>query len=211
MNMKTLAPIVIAVVFATSCVPGLLNKYRRGASDQPQLSAETLPANAASEPTTTRSGAFGQTAKPQPQSIVAINDRTFRFNISESDVWDGALNVLLQNYALTIIDRDSGVITTEWDSYFNDRTVYRNKVSMRIRKQGFRSAEVTIHNNLERLQDAAQAGSVGAIWLPSKDDSREIGRIVRNMAIALGQQVPQLPGNLAASDVLNDAPEAPVQ
>jgi hypothetical protein len=135
---------------------------------------------------------------PARATIYAVDKQTFRFALREGDVWDSALNVLLRNYNLTVIDKQSGIISTEWDSFYLNGAVYRNKLSMRISRSGS-GVDMLVHNNVERLRDAAQAaGTVGAVWLPAPDPANEVGRIVQNMALMLGQPPPVLPPSAVA-------------
>jgi hypothetical protein len=218
--------IVTAVVTASSlvaCVPSHLAKYRK---DQPQKQggAETAstsrddglspsPADAfAPMPSPSREkSSTGRQARddaPPRASIYAVDKQTFRFSLRENDVWDSVLNVLLRNYNLTIVDKASGIVTTEWDTYYLSNAVYRNKVSVRVFKSSWNSVDVTVHNNVERLRDASQAaGTVGAVWLPSDDPANEVARVVQNMALVLNQPPPVLPPNMAvAKDVSKEQP-----
>ena len=130
---------------------------------------------------------------PPRATIYAIDKSTYRFTLREPEVWDAALNVLLRNYNLTIVDRSSGIIATEWDSYYLDRAVYRNKLSLRVAR-GSGGVDMTIRNSVERLRDASEAaGAVGAVWLPTTDPGNEVVRIVQNMAILLNQPPPVVP------------------
>lgn len=135
-----------------------------------------------------------------PASIFALDGNTFRFQLSFGRVWNSALDVLLENYNLNIVDRKSGVITTEWDSFYLDSKVYRNKVSLRIKKLAYNMVDVTIHNSVETLQSVG-AGGVSSAWLPHPKSSEEMGRLVHNMAINLGQPRPVLPNEMIATSV----------
>lgn len=128
---------------------------------------------------------------PPRATIYAVDADTFRVNVREGEVWDAALSVLMHNYSPTVIDRASGIFSTEWDSYFLNGGVYRNKVSVRLVRAGPGATDLIIHNNVEHLRDGSQAGgAVGAVWLPTTDPANEIGRIVQNMALVLGQPPP---------------------
>ena len=148
---------------------------------------------------TRRSSEDSASKRRERPSIYAIDEKTFRFSLASDDVWDAAINVLMRNYNLTIVDKDSGVITTEWDTFFLEQEVFRNKVSLRIQRTSRASADVMIHNSVEKLSNGANAGAVGAIWLPHQDTANESHRIVRNMAILLNQPPPYIPGGNVAS------------
>lgn len=198
-----LVTIALVAGLGTACLPSNLDKYRKksgsdgapGGAEDPMLprskDAEELAdkrRKPASPPTDPRARA----------TIYAVDKHTYRFALREPDVWDTVINVLLRNYNLTIVDRASGVITTEWDSFFLDKEVYRNRLSLRVVKTGRDQVEMTVHNNVERLRDASQAtNTVGAVWLPAEDRGNEVARIVQNMALLLNQPPPVLPPDSA--------------
>lgn len=193
------------------CIPEHLKKYQHdtpvsaksNSSSQASTSAESSSASTASG-NSDKSAAVRD--EPQRATIYALDKQTFRFAVNENDVWESALNVLLRNYNLTIVDKTSGVITTEWDTYYLNGAVYRNKVSVRVGKTSRSQIDVTIHNNVERLKDASQAasGTVGAVWLPADDVANEVARLVQNMALVLNQPPPVLPPNMNGSAVARD-------
>ena len=145
-----------------------------------------------------------QMGVPLRATIYAVDTQTFHLSLKEEDVWDSLLNVLMRNYNLNVVDRTSGIVTTEWDSFYLNQIVYRNKVSVRVRKLGRSQVEMIVHNNVEKLQDGSSAGTVGAIWLPAGDNQKEVGRIVQNVAILLNQPPPTLLPGMLATDA--DAP-----
>jgi hypothetical protein len=194
--MKTLIFMTLAVAMS-ACLPQQLQKYRNGGK-----SAGVEPQDPMLAPSKDRAPASASKAGASPQraTIYAIDKQTYRFQIKDNEVWDSLLNVLLRNYNLTIVDRQSGIITTEWDSYYLKNEVFRNRVSVRLNRSSYSSVDVTMHNNVEKLRDAAQAaGTVGAVWLPAEDQAGEIARIVQNVALVLNQPPPVLPPNTAVA------------
>ena len=190
------------VGLGSSCIPAHLQKYRRGGAG---------PTPAMNNGSDSDKAMF---AKPQQKATVdsktqatiyAIDDQTYRFLLKSEDVWDTALSVLLKNYNLTIVDKNSGIVTTEWDSFYLNNKVYRNKISMRVRRISWNQVDVTIRNNVERLHDATEAaGSLGTVWLPSDDIAGETARIVQNMALVLNQPPPILPPGTAVAKERHD-------
>lgn len=194
-----------AAVILAGCLPARLAKYQKnnsGKTGQPAADANSGYSSS------TKAAKAKPKSKSSRSSIYAIDKRMFRFALKEDDVWDSALSVLLRNYNVTIVDRKSGIITTEWDSFYLNTAVYRNKISLRIARTNYNTTDVTIHNNVERLRDASQAaGAVGAVWLPSEDEAGEVARVIQNMALLLNQPPPVLPPGMAlAKDVMGDTP-----
>ena len=193
--------IVFGLVFSTSLLTlGCIPFHKRSPSETNQAGAEQDLLNPLGEidsgrpaPTLSRSSNSRNQA-----SIAALDSKTYRISLKEEEVWDALLSVLMRNYNLVVVDKQAGVITTEWDSYYVNQTVYRNKLSVRMRKPSRQFLELSLHNNVEKLQDGAAAGTVGAVWLPADDQDKEAGRVVQNLAIVLNQPVPTMhPGYVA--------------
>ena len=180
-----------SLALVCACIPVNLKKYRNQdykLQPTPDIIDNSFYPGAGSEAGDPRSKAL-----PPRASIYAIDADTFRVNLRDGEVWDAALSVLMHNYSPAVIDRASGIFSTEWDSYFLNGSVYRNKVSVRLVRAEPGTTNLIIHNNVEHLRDASQAGgAVGAVWLPTTDPANEIGRIVQNMALVLGQPPPML-------------------
>ena len=135
-------------------------------------------------------------------------ENLFRFLLAEKNVWNAAINVLMRNYNLNIVNQNVGVLTTEWDSFYLKNEVYRNKISVRVRRSSYGIVDVTIHNNVEKLRDASQAaGTIGAVWLPAKDEAKEISRLLQNMALVLNQPPPIFPPGMDVAKGLSDGKE----
>lgn len=217
-NLRNFIPVALVSVSFTACMPSHLAKYRKESADKQDRSEQTdqgdmmqpTSADIASPPSSMRdksrdantAGSRDATGKEAQQraSIYAIDKQTYRLTLKENEVWDSVLNVLLRNYNLTIVDKASGIVTTEWDTFYLNNGVYRNKVSVRVFKSSWNTVDVTVHNNVERLRDASQAaGTVGAVWLPSDDPANEVARVIQNMALVLNQPPPVLPPNAAVA------------
>lgn len=215
MNTRLYGVIGLGLIGLGACLPAHLAKYRKekgegSSASAPQGAPLSIqdPLVGSGPPASLAPPAQSATAPSQARAepvrgaatIYAVDRQIFRFALREGDVWDAALNVLLRNYNLTIVDRQSGIITTEWDSFFLKGAVYRNKVSLRVSRSNWNNVDVMIVNNVERLRDAAQAaGTVGAVWLPADDPAGESSRIIQNMALVLNQPPPQLPPNSAVA------------
>ncbi len=193
-----------------ACLPSHLKKYQEPVSNKDALQEpttdialvgkqgdETMVAEAKEAP---KPAVVAPAVRP---TIIAINKNTYQFSLPDDQVWDSLLAVLLKNYNLTLISREQGLVTTEWDSYQLGDLVYRNKVSARLQKAGRRGCELTVHNNVERLSDEQPQQN---LWLPGDDGNDEGLRIVKNIAILLRQPPPQTtPPNIAKEVVPEDS------
>lgn len=184
----------------SACMPSHLAKYQKKDVTPSQSSSRfaSSPDNSTNSSSRESAGDLSKQNRPEKATIYAVDRQTYRFTLKEDDIWDSALQVLLKNYNLTIVDRTSGIVTTEWDTFYIRSAIYRNKVSMRVRRLSRDIVEVTIRNNVERLQDGSAAGTVGAVWLPGEDPGNEVVRVVQNMALALNQPPPVIPPDQVA-------------
>lgn len=178
---------IIAVMAVAGCSSRLIERKSEQVSNQPMPHFDEIVPSIAPMGAPLLSGK----KTSQRPSVYALDQQTFRFQIPKEQVWDAALNVLLKNYNLNIVNEDSGVVTTEWDTFFLDSSVYRNKVSLRVRRITRKATDVTVLNNIERLQDGSEGRAmIGAVWLPTEDVADEMKRIIQNMSLALNQPLP---------------------
>lgn len=136
---------------------------------------------------------------PNQATIYPVDGQTFRFQMHDEKVWNAVIDVLMRNYNLTVVDRKSGVITTDWDSFYLDKKVYRNRVSIRVSRQSWGQSNLSIVNNLEVLQNGAAKTEIDAVWLPAEAENSESARIIQNMASLLNQPHPTLPPSMKLS------------
>ena len=195
---------LILGISQVGCVRDLLNKYQSPSASRSQQARQEQTRKSPAAPVSSNRGA-NKPNHPDHPSIYAVDKNRFRFRLPIEEVWDSTLDVLLQNYNLTIVDRRSGVITTEWDSFYLDNNIYRNKVSIRMKKLSWDLVDVTIYNNVEVFKPAGPGG-ISATWLPTERGPQEVGRIVQNLAISLRQPAPVLPNEMVAGRNLEDEP-----
>ena len=158
---------------STACSTDIFRKYSRSRPQAVQPSSARKPL-----------------ATGRQSSIIALDSNTFRFQYQEfKDVWNTTLDILLENYNLNIVDRRSGIITTEWDSFYIGDTVFRNKLSIRLKKVAFNMVDVTIHNGVEALKSIDRSGLATA-WLPTEGGGEEMERILQNIAISMNLPKP---------------------
>jgi hypothetical protein len=182
-----------------ACVPKHLQKYQtQSPTDRALAPTEVDPVRVPekrSEP--------AQVEASSP--IYAISQNSYRLNIPEERVWDALITVLLKDYNLTVVDKDAGLITTEWDSYYLDQKLYRNRLSLRLSKVGRGACDLYIFNNTEYIDEANQISRMSGVWLPAKEDINEGFRVVRNIALLLNQPPPVGPPTAVAKEVEAEA------
>ncbi len=162
--MKKMPFTYLVAISLAGCLPSQLDKYRHN-------SERLTPSEDRSEAS-------------QPRSAVqVVGKHTYRVNAREQEAWEGVLTVLLANYNVAIVDRATGLISTEWDTFYSQGSVFRNKVTTRVQRSG-QWVEVTVRNNVEKLRDG------GSVWLPAEDPGQEVSRIVVNLAKLLNHTAP---------------------
>jgi hypothetical protein len=166
-------------LLASGCVPHFLEKYRQ------RMPSQEVKTSSASQKRTNR------------PAVLMMDPGTVRFHASYDRVWSAMLDVLLKNYNLAIADKTNGLVTTEWDSYYLDDRLHRNKLSLHVKKLGPNIVEMLIYNNVESLSRAGETGT--EVWLPIERNKPEIGRVVQNMAISLNLPAPDLPVEMIAA------------
>lgn len=123
-------------------------------------------------------------------SVKVVDDVTFMFPSEKSKVWNAVLDVIGKNYNIIVLDEKSGIISTDWDSFYLDGQTKRNKVSIRISQPDENQTKVLVANNEEVLKE--KADNAGYVWVPGGEKKQEIKRIVKNTATILGHLVPEL-------------------
>ncbi len=186
--------VAVTACAVVGCIPLHLQKYRQ--HQEHRLSPSSAPPSNESMGGSTGVGEAVNVAsqvQDAAPTIYPVDQETFRLQIPEREVWEAVLSVLMRNYSPLIADKNQGIFATDWDSYFLNGAVYRNKISIRISRGGPGITDMVIHNSVEQLRDSTQPpGVTSGPWLPSADPADEIGRIVKNMAIVLGQPAPRL-------------------
>ncbi|MEN9835375.1 MAG: hypothetical protein RL011_1568 [Pseudomonadota bacterium] len=193
MTYKNFKFVVITACAISGCVPLHLQKYRQHQDQRLAPSAPVVNEAPQVTPAQAENPAQPQAVYDAAPTVYALDGQTYRLHVAEREVWDAVLSVLMRNYSPLIADKNQGIFATDWDSYFLNGVVYRNKISLRVAKGGPGVTDMVIHNSVEQLRDGPQSvsGATGP-WLPSADPADEIGRIVKNMAIVLGQPAPRL-------------------
>lgn len=170
---KFLAAALLAVT-VQSCFPNHLQKYQ-SESHETRLESEVREV-----PSSTSEERIVQTPT-KPKVMEQIDSKTYRFRAAEGAVWDAAMAVLVHDYNINLVDRQSGLITTEWDIAKAAGINRRNKISLLVRRLSWQEAEIIIHNN-EEIAPLSSEDS----WSKYGGESQETARIAKNIAFRLG-------------------------
>lgn len=151
-----------------------------GAENSPSSNTE-INTDAASKEGSDRRGSSGN-KKSSSQMLVKIDEQTFLFKVERLKVWKAVLDVLAPDYSITVVDLRSGIVTTDWDSYYLEGKPYRNRVMLRTKRLGTGETKLVINNKVETLRSGQ--------WVASDQMKDEATRIIKNIAKLLGQMMP---------------------
>ena len=172
--LKDLIQVCVIAMSFLSCSTSYLNKYHPN-----------------------RQEALNEPSNKGSLKIYPISDGAFRFKLPYTSVWNSLLDTLIGNYNFAIVDKNSGIITTEWDSFYLRDKILRNKLSVRLKRVSYNVVDVFFHNSVETLSNPG-GGGISSEWLPYEEGREEIGRIVLSIATILRQQEPILPPDMVA-------------
>ena len=152
--MNTGASAIVGFLCLTlvGCLPSFLTKYRPEAVTEPVISSS-------------------------PFNTKKVGPNHFVISRPTSLVWSSVIDVLLNNYNINIINKESGVLTTEWDAFYLNEKLFRNKITVGIRKEGALKTSIKLVNNVELLGE----GPGGRVWFPSDKGTEESDRIIKEI------------------------------
>ena len=131
--------------------------------------------------------------------LVKIEGNTWRTAVPATRVFSLIGRALSQTYLVSRVDRRNLTVQTEWDKFFIDGRLFRNRVVVSVFPVGPRQTEVVIRNNLEyfsgtpgRPEDMSESA-----WLPSPDITDEVVRLVDSVNVQIQNAALQRPGRSA--------------
>ena len=141
----------------------------------------------------------------QNSKIYPINKNSYYVAASYRELWSLCIDILIANYSLLVVDKASGLITTDWDSFRTQDALYRNKVTIRVKQIGWGRSLLSVHNTLETMVNGKSLGYAGTVWLPTKGKEQEVGRIIKNIAGVFGQNSLKLSQNKETAEAQKPA------
>lgn len=112
--------------------------------------------------------------------LIRISDSTYRSHLPPLLVYNMVAKQLSKNYILSSADRKNLSITTDWDKFFIEDRLFRNRMSVTVFPVANRMTEVVIKNNVEYFSGQVHDSSTDNSWLPSPDVTDEVQRLVSN-------------------------------
>lgn len=163
--------VILILGWVTSCVPASLEKY------QTKSPISSVDASKPIEPDTAQSS-----SKLIEKSIIQKKENTYQISESYRSVFDGCLQVLIDNYIIQVVDSKAGVITTNFDKFYKDNKLFRNQVSIVLKAVDHKTTTISLYNNVETLEPISYSDDSKVNWHPYTKQKEEVDRIIKNLA-----------------------------
>ena len=131
------------------------------------------------------SGRGSKVASADSQGSMQVMKNMWRVSKPMHNVFHKTLRLLSQDYIVTQANKESMTIQTDWDSFFLEGRLLRNRISITFYPIALKSTEVQINNFVEYQKDTLntssqglQSTSGGIIWVPGPDITNETQRVL---------------------------------
>lgn len=125
-------------------------------------------------------GGFSRPMMTSPLMFQRLDKNTWRIAASAPLVFQTVARILSQTYILSQTDRRTFSLSTEWDKFFIDGRLFRNRVSINVFPLNSKFADLVIKNSIEYYtQNNAKLDTNSPDqWLPTQDITNEMDRIL---------------------------------
>jgi len=124
---------------------------------------------------------------PHQIALKKIDESTYFASLKPQHVLEAFLMVLVKNYTINIVDHKTNLISTEWDSYYIDHELFRNKITIKLTKMNPYKTKIDIINNIEKFDKPFSYSTSENMWIPFDKTSEEIERIITNVKTILAR------------------------
>jgi hypothetical protein len=122
-----------------------------------------------------------QQSFPNALSLSHVEGNTWRTSAHPAMVFGIMSRLLSQNYIINSMDRKNFNTQTDWDKFFIDGRLFRNRISIMVFPVGPRQTEVVVKNIVEYYTGSLNTKlEENSAWLPSPDITDEINKLVEN-------------------------------
>ena len=115
-----------------------------------------------------------------PLHLNRIEGNTWRTAANPAVVYGIMSRLLSQSYIIASVDRKNLNIQTDWDKFFINGRLFRNRMSVTVFPVGSRQTEVVIKNAVEYYTGSMAKEDENTAWLPSPDLTDEVKKLVDN-------------------------------
>ncbi|NBW81049.1 hypothetical protein EBR21_04775 [bacterium] len=150
-------------------------------------SADQFPATGAFMPQLSNSltgnsssNGIAQPMVSSPLLFQRLDRNTWRVATPAGQLFQTVARILSQSYIISQADRHALSLSTDWDKFFIDGRLFRNRISVNVFPLSTRSADLVIKNSIEYY---AQNGkntddNNPTQWLPTQDVTDELDRVL---------------------------------
>ncbi|MFZ9519949.1 MAG: hypothetical protein ACO3A4_05670 [Silvanigrellaceae bacterium] len=154
---------------------------------RPSNTMEQLPVNGAFLPQLSNSlngnspsNGIAQPMVSSPLLFQRLDRNTWRVASPAGQLFQTVARILSQTYIISQADRHALSLSTDWDKFFIDGRLFRNRISVNVFPLSPRSADLVIKNSIEYY---AQNGrnledNNPTQWLPTQDVTDELDRVL---------------------------------
>ncbi len=115
-----------------------------------------------------------------PLHLSRIEGNTWRTAANPAVVYGIMARILSQTYIISSADRKNFNVQTDWDKFFIDGRLFRNRMSVTVFPVGSRQTEIVIKNSVEYYTGTMVKQEENTAWLPSPDLTDEVNKLVEN-------------------------------
>ena len=100
--------------------------------------------------------------------VVPNGEGAFYIKASAQHSWETLMSVLIKDYPLSVVEKESGLLATGWKSRYQEGSVIRERLSAQITGVARNESELRFYLQTEILSNgtAAQLAALGLVWLP---------------------------------------------
>ena len=115
-----------------------------------------------------------------PLLFQRLDRNTWRVAASAAQLFQTIARVLSHTYIIAQTDRHALSLSTDWDKFFIDGRLFRNRISINVFPHSPRSADLVIKNNIEYYAQSSQKIDENnpTQWLPTHDVTDELDRVL---------------------------------
>ena len=104
-----------------------------------------------------------------------ISNNAALVQVPSDQLWDSVLETLVEDYTIESISERNGLVTTSWNLFYFQNRLYRNRISAKAGRAGWRASKLVFANKVQ-LWDPTNR-----IWVPSEDIIQESQRFLNNI------------------------------
>lgn len=140
---------------------------------------------------------LNNTAAMQTQSpleLKNVDENIWRSSVDATALFNMISRILAQRYVISAVDRRNLTASTEWDKFFIEGRMFRNRLSVSVFPVGMHQSEVVLKNSVEYYSGTPGKldSSTVVNWYPTPDITDEVQRLVSSLNRQIASSAPFL-------------------